>query len=550
MFDALPFLSYSSNYITHAAAYFITFLIIRYLYFLHGSRNVRQYHAAHRAPPPAIPEAYPLQHIFGASFGISTYAKRLSKQHPSLPAFTIPIFRTNIRIIASPALATSLLSSAKNANHLDLRELVFLVYETFLGDSKQSLRKIDQDLFWGPVQRIVNDMMRSSFVETSLTTLSMALSTRVFELGSAKAAWGKTAGTLKGPGWSEGFLHMLLRDFVGHMATDILMGPDFLRNFPAALPNLWAMDDKLDEFIARKPAWPPSMRNAVAARNRLVSAIREHHVAYNHFLNGRGPGTRWSKIDEMSGVMKDRIKVFQTTSDFEDIEEERAWMTARANAILFFALNVNANQIIFWMILYVYSNPTLLEELRAEVAPYLNDKVDPETRTPRLDIDIPGITSKFLLLHSVFLESMRLETSAVTFRDVKDDFSVSISAADAEIYTREYGPITYMFEKGDKIIYEHGLSQTDACFWPDPETFNARRFLVKANDGRMRIEYHTLQPWGEGSSMCKRRKFAEGEVMVTVAAVLHCWDLEPVNGMWRHPGRKGAAAGAHKPTGA
>ena len=62
-----------------------------------------------------------------------------------------------------------------------------------------------------------------------------------------------------------------------------------------------------------------------------------------------------------------------------------------------------------------------------------------------------------------------------------------------------------------------------------------------------KTDYFSLQPWGEGPTMCKGRKFAEGEVITIVAAIVTCWDITPIDGKWTHPGRKGAAAGAHKP---
>jgi hypothetical protein len=63
---------------------------------------------------------------------------------------------------------------------------------------------------------------------------------------------------------------------------------------------------------------------------------------------------------------------------------------------------------------------------------------------------------------------------------------------------------------------------------------------------RVKVEYKTMLPWGGGASMCKGRKFAESEVLIFVAAILTCWDIECIDESgkpkaWGHPGHKGGS---------
>lgn len=502
-----------------------------------------------KEPLPSVPEAYPFQHALGAYLGLPEYLKTLSKRYPNLPGFTMETTFGKFRVIVAPSLASAVLNSPKGAKNLEAKELVFLVYETFLGDYQKTVRNMDQKLFWGPLNKIMLDFMRENFVTTAMQTLSKVLADRIFDLPTDSVPWARNANVKYRDGAYEADLSELLREFVGHVGVDILMGPDFLQNTPTALTDLWAMNDRLNDFLGGTPPWMPRMRKAITGRDRLVRAVRDHHVAYDKLTKGLTPDKQWSRVDEMSNIMKDRIKLFQTTPDFtHENEDERGWLSARADTLVFFALNVNANQLIFWLIFYILSDEALLADVRQEISPFVNIKRDNPNSQSRFEIDASNLQRNCLLLQSALLETLRLETSTTAFRHVQGPFDVSYAAEPIDPTFKKHEPMNIVFNQGDDIVYEHAIAQHDSRYWQNPEVFDARRFLTKGKDGQTRLDYYTLQPWGEGPSMCKGRKFAQGEIMAITAALLTVWDIKPVGGVWKDPGRKRViASSAHRP---
>ena len=236
-------------------------------------------------------------------------------------------------------------------------------------------------------------------------------------------------------------------------------------------------------------------------------------------------------------------------------------------------MNINANQIIFWLILYVYSDRTLLQELRTEIAPFVKfvqppDSGLPVKDAPKLDIDLESLWHKCPLLKGAFFETLRLEAASSSFKMTSEDFVVTESEEDAKLLGKTR-PESYFLPKGELLCIPHGVHQNDERYFRDPERFEPRRFWSKPNqpaDGTtagdkklpeaasddsnadVRVEYGTMKVWGGGKQMCKGKTFAEKEVVVFAAAIIMQWDMVPVShgGKWVHPGRK-ATAGSHIP---
>lgn len=236
-------------------------------------------------------------------------------------------------------------------------------------------------------------------------------------------------------------------------------------------------------------------------------------------------------------------------------------------------MNVNANQVIFWLIWYVFSDRTLLSELRTEIAPYVKfvpapDNGLPIKDAPKLDIDMDSLWTKCPLLRGAFYETMRLEAASASFKMISEDFVVTESEEDAKILGKK-APESYLLAKGELLCIPHGVHQNDERYFRDPERFDPRRFWAKpdhatngatkeksslpvssSNDSEaeIRVEYGTMKVWGGGKNMCKGKTFAEREVVLFAAAIIMQWDIIPVgnDNKWVHPGRK-IAAGAYSP---
>lgn len=230
-------------------------------------------------------------------------------------------------------------------------------------------------------------------------------------------------------------------------------------------------------------------------------------------------------------------------------------------------MNVNANQVIFWLVWYIYATPSLLSEIRREVSPYVKFVPPPSnglpiSEAPRLSIDIDALWHKCPLLKSAFFETMRIEAAAVSYKKIEADFVVTESEEDARLLGKAHAD-SYVLGKDEYICIPHNVHQNDGRYWRDPGRFEPRRFWnlgdqdanvanghtgssdVKPVDmddesyANIKVDYGTMKVWGGGKQSCKGKTFAEREVVLFAAAIVSQWDMMPTDngGKWVHPGR-------------
>ena len=476
-------------------------------------------------------------------------------------------------MILAPSLAHTILTSPKITSKLSMHELIFRTMETFWGDSKKEIRNSDQGRLWGDVHKVLHNLMRDEFVRPALEMLRSGVGANVVNLVSGneswvdQESWERTAGAEvvvggeKGKVEVEASLHPLLRDFVGTHATNVLMGPDFLANYLEILADLWHHDSYFNALLSGVPdlLLPPSVR---IARYRLVSAVADHHVALLKHLDGEDPGIMWGRVGEASSVIIGRAVEMRKSNMSE-------MCMGRVDAAILWAMNVNANQVIFWMVWYLYAHSDLLAEIRKEVEKVVT--VEEEDcgfggvkAAPKLDMDMEGLKKNCPLLQGLFIETMRLEAGSLSYKFIDETFEASESAEDARLFGRDT-PQTYLFKKGEYLCVPHGVHQFDDRYFDKPEEFDVERFFEKQkpdvksekrsepgkDEEDVKVTYKTMHVWGGGREVCKGKKFAEAEVLIFVASIAMAWDITPVdsNGKetgWQFPGRV-PSAGATKP---
>ena len=192
---------------------------------------------------------------------------------------------------------------------------------------------------------------------------------------------------------------------------------------------------------------------------------------------------------------------------------------------------VNSNAVIFWMIYRIISNPDLHSRLLAEIASYArlvssNDGFS----TPTLSLDMPNLCRSCPLLKATYFETMRFDSRPFSYKKVVSDTIVTESAEDAALLGKTQ-PQSYFLPAGTFAAIAHGAIQADPNFWPNPETFNPDRFLVpdEKSPRGVKAEMKHLTPFGGGVTICKGRTFAEREILLFTAAMLTCWEFEPVD---------------------
>jgi cytochrome P450 len=84
----------------------------------------------------------------------------------------------------------------------------------------------------------------------------------------------------------------------------------------------------------------------------------------------------------------------------------------------------------------------------------------------------------------------------------------------------------YHIKRGQWVLVVLPLVQRDPRVWPDPERFDPDRFAP----GHAKNRAHAYKPFGTGQRACIGRQFALHEAVLTLAMILHRYDLNPEDG--------------------
>jgi hypothetical protein len=178
-------------------------------------------------------------------------------------------------------------------------------------------------------------------------------------------------------------------------------------------------------------------------------------------------------------------------------------------------LLVNTPPTLFWMLFHVFSNPTLLRQLRAETSSFL--MAESACEAPQRATDIERITNDCPLLHSTFKEVLRLHASSLSTRIVLEDTSIG-----NDILLKK-GGIVHM----PSIC----LHSDEKYFGPNADAFNPARFL----NNPFTKSQAAFRPFGGGSTLCPGRHLATIQILSITTLILHSYDLVPENGKWICP---------------
>ncbi|KAL9122048.1 MAG: hypothetical protein Q9187_001395 [Circinaria calcarea] len=161
-----------------------------------------------------------------------------------------------------------------------------------------------------------------------------------------------------------------------------------------------------------------------------------------------------------------------------------------------YRINANAYKGCFWTMAYILFDPPLLAAIRAEIDPvYAKGGDNLESRLESCP-----------LLESVYLESLRLNSSSGTVRTVR--------------HTTDIDDMT--LQRGTNIVIPYReLHYNESAFGQNPDRFDAGRFL------RNKDLKHSpsFKPFGGGTTYCPGRFLARREVLVFVADLIHRFDV-------------------------
>ena len=193
---------------------------------------------------------------------------------------------------------------------------------------------------------------------------------------------------------------------------------------------------------------------------------------------------------------------------------------------------INATSTLFWTLLHIYSNPSLLASIRAELSSFItttgtsttplsSSPSSPSSRKRRHIIDITTLQQSCPLLLSTYRETLRTHTKSSTSRWVTHD-----------TYINNNNGGTYLLKKDSALLIPGALIHADPSVWgPDAKKFSPYRFMSGGGGGKspdVPKAGGANRPWGGGQTLCPGRFFATAEITGCVALMVARFDMEMV----------------------
>lgn len=282
----------------------------------------------------------------------------------------------------------------------------------------------------------------------------------------------------------------LIRDFIAANANPSLIGSDFVKNNPNFFLDLWDMDRGFKWLATGLPAWLPipPIWKARIARSRAFNAVLDYEEAMEKAANGEDPGQEWQSLEDVGPVLTQRMKLYR---ELNFTMNERAALELS----LLWAMNANANMLVFWMLNHIYADDTVLAQLRQEIAPFVQ-AVQPQQlfgvpEPPRIDaFDHEALASKCPLLKSCYVESLRLDAAPWSFRVMQEDLVLPA--------TKDKDAEKFLLKKGTYAHIAHSIHHTDPAYFDHPQAWRADRHIKReVGDEEISVNMGTIRPYGE-----------------------------------------------------
>lgn len=246
-------------------------------------------------------------------------------------------------------------------------------------------------------------------------------------------------------------------------------------------------------------------RKGIAGRAKVAEAFEHYYQTGGH--------------EEGSVLARNRYET--SLKNGVSVKDIARYEVGGATAIL-----VNTAPAAFWMLLYVYSHPGMLEELRKEAGSIMMTMVD-KAGDPIRSLDITSLKTDCPLLTSALQEVLRHRSMGTSIRQVMQD-----TVLDAQ----------WLLKKDCMVQMPSRVIHTNQSIWgKDVNTFNPRRFMknnVHQIKGGKRPNPTAFRAFGGGTTLCPGRHFATTEILAVVTMFVMRYDMIPTAGDWSMPTTK------------
>jgi hypothetical protein len=399
------------------------------------------------------------------------------------------------------------------------------IHAKYFGDGGASQRLPEADFH--TVHKTLNSLLREPFLSEATAGTQRLIEERIpgmisFASNVAEQyPWEKFANVVVlDKEIVEANLFRLTTDYVAEIVGIVLMGEAFNKNNPGIIEDLWTFDSGFGALLTGVPGVTRGIGKAKAARTRINAAVMEWHRAVAAKLAGKDPGPKWGDMADVSETMLVRTRALLA------VNAEDSFAVA-SHLALYWGTMVNANKVIFWMLLEIISTPNLAGKIRTEIAPCCKVIKDQGGgQHGHLKMDTESLMKNCPVTKATFFETMRVYTAGTSYKKVHQDLTLTEGEDDLANFGKTKSQ-TYHIKAGNFLIIPAATMQKDPRVWVDPETFDPSRFLVKDEDDPKKVHADMLHlvSFGGGASMCKGRLFAEREVLFFIAGLLTVWEF-------------------------
>ena len=164
-----------------------------------------------------------------------------------------------------------------------------------------------------------------------------------------------------------------------------------------------------------------------------------------------------------------------------------------------------------WALYYVYSQPMLLDEIRAAISPYVLSSEEDS----RLYVNMAEVVAECSLLRSMVYETLRIQSVGASSRKVLENTLLDNGQ--------------YFLKKGATIfIPPDEIHRIDSVWGPSfPNSFDAHRFCTRDGGFQSKKPASVYRAFGGGSYLCPGRFLALNEIMSVVAIMVLQYDVTP-----------------------
>ena len=172
----------------------------------------------------------------------------------------------------------------------------------------------------------------------------------------------------------------------------------------------------------------------------------------------------------------------------------------------------------FWLLFHILSDRDLTASIREELSQATETKDDGQIRI----INLGAVKDRCPTLIAALNETLRYHSTVINIKQVQHDTTLANH---------------YLLKKNSIVMIPgHSVHHNKSLWGPDANTFNHHRFLSLQSKKNL-ASTAAFRPFGAGATMCPGRHFSTNVILGLVVMVLVGFEVEPIEGGWKEPGK-------------